>query len=133
MDLGLSASGELEVPNDATTTGWFNGSPSPGEPGPAVLAAHVDYNHVLGTFHRLKDLHPGDQALVHRADRTTAVFTVYRVEVYPKTSFPTDAVYGDTDGPELRMITCGGTFDKTARSYEDNIVAFAKLVEVRKP
>ncbi|MFD4197526.1 class F sortase [Amycolatopsis thermoflava] len=127
IDLGLADDGELEVPDDAVTTGWFTGSPSPGETGPAVLAAHVDYNHVPGAFHRLKDTKPGDQAIVHRADGTTAVFTVYRVERYPKSQFPTDDVYGDTAGPELRMITCGGAFDRSTRNYADNVVAYARL------
>ncbi|NIH78880.1 class F sortase [Amycolatopsis viridis] len=127
VDLGLAGDGALEVPEDAVTTGWFTGSPSPGETGPAVLAAHVDYNHVPGTFNRLKDTKPGDQAIVHRADGTTAVFTVYRVERYPKSAFPTDDVYGDTAGPELRMITCGGAFDRSTHNYEDNIVAYARL------
>lgn len=127
IDLGLADDGALEVPGDAVTTGWFTGSPSPGETGPAVLAAHVDYNHVPGTFNRLKDTKPGDQAIVHRADGTTAVFTVYRVERYPKSQFPTDDVYGDTAGPELRMITCGGAFDRSTRNYADNVVAYARL------
>ncbi|HVW41140.1 MAG TPA: class F sortase [Amycolatopsis sp.] len=127
VDLGLTADGALEVPQDAKTTGWYTGGPAPGETGPAVLAAHVDYNHVPGTFTRLKDLRPGDEAIVHRADGTTAVFTVYAVDKYPKSSFPTDKVYGDTASPELRLITCGGQFDRASRNYEDNIVAYARL------
>lgn len=132
IDLGLTSTGELEVPKDAVTTGWFTGSPAPGEVGPAVLAAHVDYNHVPGTFNRLKDLDAGDEALVRRADGSTAVFTVYRVAHYPKSAFPTDEVYGDTVGPELRLITCGGEFDRATRNYEDNIVAYARLAEIRR-
>ncbi|WP_460429215.1 class F sortase, partial [Amycolatopsis endophytica] len=127
IELGLTGDGALEVPGDAVTTGWFTGGPSPGQTGPAVLAAHVDYNHVPGTFNRLKDLKPGDEATVRRADGTTAVFTVYRVERYPKSAFPTEKVYGDTAGPELRMITCGGDFDRSTRNYEDNVVAYARL------
>lgn len=127
IDLGLTSAGELEVPKDALTTGWFTGSPAPGDVGPAVLAAHVDYNHVPGTFNRLKDLHPGDQAVVRRADGSTVTFTIYRVARYPKSAFPTDEVYGDTAGPELRLITCGGTFDRATRNYEDNVVAYGRL------
>lgn len=127
VDLGLAADGALEVPQDAKTTGWYTGGPTPGETGPAVLAAHVDYNHVPGTFTRLKDLRPGDKAIVHRADGTTAEFAVYAVDKYPKSAFPTDKVYGDTASPELRLITCGGDFDRATRNYEDNIVAYARL------
>ncbi|MFJ9784404.1 class F sortase [Amycolatopsis sp. NPDC101161] len=129
-DLGLTAKGELEVPGDATTVGWFTGAPSPGEVGPAVLAAHVDYKHVPGAFSRLKDLRPGEQARVGRSDGRTAVFTVYRVDRYAKAEFPTDQVYGDTAEPELRLITCGGEFDRSSGNYLDNVVVYARLTGV---
>ncbi|MGW3960262.1 class F sortase [Amycolatopsis sp. NPDC005003] len=129
-DLGLTSGGALEVPGDATTVGWFTGAPSPGETGPAVLAAHVDYKHVPGAFSRLKDLRPGEQARVGRADGRIAVFTVYRVDRYPKATFPTDEVYGDTPDPELRLITCGGAFDRESGNYLDNVVAYARLTAV---
>jgi hypothetical protein len=129
-DLGLAPDGALEVPPDATTVGWFTGAPSPGEAGPAVLAAHVDYKHVPGAFSRLKELRPGEQAQVGRADGRIAVFTVYRVDRYAKAAFPTDEVYGDTPDPELRLITCGGAFDRASGNYLDNVVAYAKLTAV---
>ncbi|WP_086848323.1 class F sortase [Amycolatopsis kentuckyensis] len=129
-DLGLTPDGALEVPGDATTVGWFTGAPSPGETGPAVLAAHVDYRHVPGAFSRLKELRPGEQARVGRADGRIAVFTVYRVDRYPKATFPTDQVYGDTPDPELRLITCGGAFDRSSGNYLDNVVAYARLTAV---
>jgi len=129
-DLGLRPDGALEVPGDATTVGWFTGAPSPGEAGPAVLAAHVDYKHVPGAFSRLEELRPGEQARVGRADGRTAVFTVYRVDRYAKAAFPTDQVYGDTPDPELRLITCGGAFDRVSGNYLDNVVAYAKLTAV---
>ncbi|MGV9359706.1 class F sortase [Amycolatopsis sp. NPDC003731] len=129
-DLGLTPDGALEVPGDATTVGWFTGAPSPGETGPAVLAAHVDYKHVPGAFSRLKDLRPGEQARVGRADGRIAVFTVYRVDRYAKAAFPTDEVYGDTPDPELRLITCGGAFDRSSGNYLDNVVAYARLTAV---
>lgn len=129
-DLGLTPKGELEVPGDAKTVGWFTGAPSPGEVGPAVLAAHVDYKHVPGAFSRLKDLRPGEQAEIRRADGRIAVFTVYRVDRYAKAGFPTDEVYGDTAEPELRLITCGGEFDRSSGNYLDNVVAYARLTAV---
>ena len=129
-DLGLTPEGALQVPGDATTVGWFTGAPSPGEDGPAVLAAHVDYKHVPGAFSRLKELQPGAQARVGRADGRIAVFTVYRVDRYAKAAFPTDRVYGDTPDPELRLITCGGAFDRASGNYLDNVVAYAKLTAV---
>ncbi len=60
-------------------------------------------------------------------DGSRAGFVVIRVERVPKAEFPTAAVYGDTAGPELRLITCGGVFDRAARSYRDNVIVYAVL------
>ncbi|MQA07979.1 MAG: class F sortase [Pseudonocardiaceae bacterium] len=127
IELGLQPDRALEVPEDAETAGWYEKSPTPGERGPAIIAGHVDYNHVPGVFYRLHQLVVGAQATVHRADGTEAVFTVYRVDRYPKSGFPTEKVYGNTDEPELRLITCGGEFNRASGQYRDNIVAYAKL------
>ena len=128
IDLGLQADGSMEVPPDATTVGWYRQSPTPGERGPAVLAAHVNWKHRKGAFADINALSPGDQVLVDRADGTSARFRVERVEQYPKDRFPTRAVYGDVAGPELRLITCGGELDRAAHSYRDNIVVYARLI-----
>jgi sortase (surface protein transpeptidase) len=127
VDLGLTKTGAMDVPDDAVTAGWFALSPVPGEPGPAVLAAHVDYKKVPGVFARLHELTVGDTAVVRRADGTPVRFVVYRVERFAKSAFPTQDVYGNTAGPELRLITCGGSFDPTAGHYRDNVVVFARL------
>lgn len=128
LDLGLAADGTLEVPPDAHGVGWYDESPTPGSLGPAIIAAHVDYAGVLGPFHKLHELKPGDEIRVRRADGTTAVFQTYQVDRYAKSSFPTEQVYGDTEGAEIRLITCGGVFDHTSGNYLDNVVAYAKLV-----
>jgi LPXTG-site transpeptidase (sortase) family protein len=127
IDLGLQPNGALEVPVDGKTVGWYTESPTPGERGPAVLAAHVDWNGP-GVFYDLHQLKSGDEVTVDRADGTSAVFQVQRVEQYPKDQFPTLEVYGDVAGAELRLITCGGEFDQAADSYRDNIVVYAGLV-----
>ncbi|WP_216212757.1 class F sortase [Amycolatopsis aidingensis] len=127
IDLGLEPDGTLEVPEDAVTTGWFTQSPTPGEVGPAIIAAHVDYRNVPGMFHRLHELRPGAEVTVHREDGTSVVFTVTAVERYPKAEFPTERVYGNTEEPELRLITCGGAFDRSEGEYLDNVVAYARM------
>jgi hypothetical protein len=123
--LGLRADGAMEVPDDAATVGWFTGAPTPGSLGPAVLAGHVDFKGAAGTFARLSALRPGDEIRVARRDGTTAVFAVTEVGRYPKNRFPTDAVYGPIDHAGLRLITCGGGFDRRSGHYEDNVVVFA--------
>ncbi|WP_377271528.1 class F sortase [Peterkaempfera sp. SMS 1(5)a] len=131
-DLGLNPDGTLEVPSadHADQVGWYRNGPTPGEVGPAVLVGHYDTVHGPAVFQRLPSLRPGDRISIRRADGTTAAFRVSRLLQYPKTGFPTDLVYGDTKGPELRLITCGGTLGAGGH-WTDNIIVFAELVAPR--
>ncbi|SDH15015.1 class F sortase [Klenkia brasiliensis] len=131
VDLGLDDDGALETPDGAEPVGWYTGSPTPGALGPAVLAGHVDWAGEPGTFLGLRELLPGDQVEVQRADGSTAVFAVDRVTEHGKDDFPTEEVYGDTTTAQLRLITCGGAFDEDTGQYLDNVVVFASLVGVR--
>jgi Sortase domain len=130
LNLGLNPDGTVEVPPlDSPQAGWYENSPTPGEQGPAVILGHVDSARTgPGVFYDLRTVLPGDGITVGRADGTTVAFRVDQVVTYPKDSFPTAAVYGDIDHAGLRLITCGGRFDRAARSYEDNIVVYASAV-----
>jgi hypothetical protein len=129
IELGIDADRRLEVPADPELAGWFVGGPWPGEQGAAVIAGHVDSTLGPAVFHQVPRLEAGDVVLVHRTDDTTATFAVDRVEWWPKDGFPTDAVYREADGAELRLITCGGVFDRARLSYEDNVIVFASAID----
>ena len=130
VPLGLNADETVEVPpvEQPLQAGWYSLARTPGEAGPAVVLGHVDGDRQPGIFFRLKELVVGDEVVVSRKDGTTAKFHVYKKEQIAKVSFPTEAVYGDTDAPELRLITCGGNYDQAARSYRDNVIVYATLV-----
>ncbi|GAA2187055.1 class F sortase [Micromonospora lupini] len=130
LSLGTNPDGTVQVPplEQADKAGWYEPGASPGETGNAVIVGHVD-SAKLGpaVFFDLGSLVPGDTITVRRADDRPATFRVDSVKSYPKTSFPTELVYGPNDRPGLRVVTCGGQFDEVARSYRDNIVVFATL------
>lgn len=128
MDLGLQTDGTLEVPPGAFPAGWYTGAPTPGELGPAIIAGHVDWGGQPGVFFDLRELSTGDEIATTRQDGSTARFRVTDVQQFAKDAFPTQAVYGDLDHAGLRLITCGGSFDRRMRSYDDNLVVFAELV-----
>jgi hypothetical protein len=129
--LGLNPDRTVQVPplSKDSYAGWYKNSPAPGELGPAIILGHIDSaKYGPGVFYRLGALRQRDTISITRADHTVAVFQVVRVVEYPKDHFPTLDVYGNTDNAALRLITCGGKFDLSAHSYEDNIVAYASLV-----
>lgn len=127
VDLGLDADGRLQAPEDFSQVGWWSGGTAPGDAGPAVLVGHVDSWQGPAVFFRVRDLRPGDEITVPRADGTAVTFVVDAVEQYAKDAFPADRVYAPTADAQLRLITCGGTFDRSARSYLDNIVVYASV------
>lgn len=127
MTLGLTSDGELQVPpvTMASVAGWYRGSPRPGAIGSSIIVGHVDSAKGPAVFFRINTLTHGDKIYVKRADGTMVEFRVTSVQNYPKDDFPTQAVYGPVPDAELRLITCGGTFDKAAGHYVKNIVVYA--------
>ncbi|MER1995874.1 class F sortase [Arthrobacter sp. NPDC055585] len=129
LHLGLREDGSLEVPPEGpgAPASWYTGSPVPGQPGPAVLLGHVNASGGgPGVFADLRALQPGELIEVGREDGSTVQFAVERAEQYGKDSFPTLEVYGNTDGAELRLITCDG-FDPATGTFDDNYVVYASL------
>ncbi|WP_308279954.1 class F sortase [Pseudonocardia oceani] len=128
---GFNPDGTAEVPpvDQPRQASWFEPGVEPGDVGPAVIYGHVSGRDggasVPGVFARLAGLGPGDLIETDRSDGVTLRWEVTVVETYDKSRFPSASVYGDTDGPELRLVTCGGRFDAAARSYESNVVAYA--------
>ncbi|MEV5516532.1 class F sortase [Streptomyces flaveolus] len=132
MPVGLDADGWVAAPppEDPDLAGWFTGAVSPGEKGTAVVVGHVDNTQGPAVFYGLGALKKGNRIEVSRQDGKTAVFEIYGIEVFEKDDFPGDRVYASKGTPELRVITCGGGFTKQ-NGYDGNVVAFARLVEVR--
>ncbi|TAM83715.1 MAG: class F sortase [Jatrophihabitans sp.] len=129
--IGLTATGEIRTPplDRDSHAYWLDVSPTPGQPGPAVILGHVDSAaYGPAVFFRLGDVRPGDRIYVTLADGQVGVFEAQQVVEYRKADFPTLTVYGNTKYAALRLITCGGTFDRSIHSYESNIVVFAELI-----
>jgi hypothetical protein len=126
-DLDLDPAGALGAPKDFAHAGWYAKGNRPGDAGPAVIAGHVDSKRGPAVFYRLHELRPGGTVEVMRGG-SWMTFRVLATRRYPKERFPTDEVYAPTPNPQLRLITCGGTFDRSRGSYLDNVVVYAVLV-----
>jgi sortase (surface protein transpeptidase) len=124
VPVGLKPDGSVQTPEFGDAA-WYRPGPVPGAAGPAVLLAHVD-SRAKGpdVFHRLHLLRPGERVTVHYRDASTT-FAVTATEQTAKTALPTSRIWNGTKKPVLRLITCGGPFDRSAGSYLDNIIVYA--------
>ena len=135
LTVGRNLDGTIQVPQpgpDYNRAAWFNGLRSPGELGPAIIEGHIDSAaEGPSVFYRLGALRIGDKIYISRTDGKVVVFAVNAVRSYPKSQFPNNLVYGATYDAALRLITCGGAFDRATGSYLSNTVVFAHLLKAQ--
>jgi hypothetical protein len=118
--------GQMAVPRNTTEVAWYKFGPAPGQPGSAVLAAHVDLvDQGEGVFFDLKQLQPGDRIVVGYDDGTEQPFDVVGRVVYEKDELPIDVIFSRDGAPVLTLITCGGGFNDIQQRYDSNVVVYA--------
>ncbi len=127
--VGVADDGQMEVPEDVDDAGWYRHGPAPGQPGNAVVAGHVDDREQgLGAFHRLVDLRVGDRVEVEADDGSSTTWEVTGRELVEKSALETGDLFRRTGPTQLVLVTCGGEFDGTARSYRSNVVVVARPI-----
>lgn len=128
--VGKNTDGSMETPGVLENiTGWYKFSPTPGEVGPAIIVGHVDSYEGPSVFWRLREVKPGEVIEIMREDGKNAKFRVDSLKQFDQANFPTTEVYGNVNNPQLRLITCGGTFNKTTGQYTANTVVFASYIK----
>lgn len=126
--VGKNADKTIEVPKSTDLAGWYRYSPTPGELGPAIIVGHVDSYKGPAIFWRLRELVPGDVIEVSRTNGTPARFKVDAVKQFSQKDFPTQEVYGNIDHAGIRLITCGGVYDRNTNRYSHNTVVYGSLM-----
>ena len=132
LGVGVEQNGDMEIP-DADGVGWYRFNPAPGQPGSAVLAAHISFDGSPGVFRYLGEVAVGHLVLVSFDDGSEAEFEIIERTQYDKLELPFDRIFSKEGGPVLTLITCGGDFNRSLRSYEDNVVAYAVPVADSQP
>lgn len=124
----VAIDGSLDVPDDPKVLGWWRSGALPGgERGSVVIDGHVDTADLgPGTFFRLGELEPGDPVVVVSAGGDVRNYRVTGRRQFAKSSLPANAVFSQDVEERLVLITCGGRFDPSERSYEDNVIIFAE-------
>lgn len=126
--VGLAADGRMDVPKQDENVGWFELGAKPGETGNSVLAGHFDSKDGgPAVFYELGKLQPGDEVIVVDENSQKRVFVVEKIANFEDATFPIEAVFGGSTKPQLNLITCAGTFDRTSNNYSNRLVVFTTL------
>ena len=127
LPIGVERGGELEIPEDVRTVGWYRFGPGPGDrQGSVVMSGHIDSaEQGKGSFFRLRELRPGNTVLVRMSSGRSWRYRVVAREVWPKTVVPLDRIFSRSGAPRLTLVTCGGGFREDVGSYQDNIAVTA--------
>jgi sortase (surface protein transpeptidase) len=127
VPVGLQSDGAMELP-DPGTGAWYELGPRPGEDGPAVLIGHVDSVDGPDVFFGLSAVETGDVVHVGDVEGVRRTFVVTGVETVRKDTLPYERIWAETDEPVLRLITCGGLYDRANGGYQHNVVVYAELL-----
>ncbi len=126
---GINAKGAMGVPTNFTDVAWYAKGTVPGDVGSAVMAGHLDNGLGLsGVFKNLAAVKTGDEINVTTMSGKTLRFVVTDVSQFayddPGTSNIFDA---DTGRPLLRLVTCGGKWLPSLKTYDKRVIVTAEL------
>jgi sortase (surface protein transpeptidase) len=128
--VGLDEQKRMDVPKGVTNTGWYMYGPRPGEVGNAVIDGHFDTpTGAPSVFYDLAKLTPGDTIQITDDQQKIRTFVVDKTTSFPTDNFPIDRVFGNSDTAHLNLITCGGSWDRNKRIYDQRVVVFSHLQE----
>ncbi len=120
--------GVLELPADPARMGWWTGGSQAGAPyGSVVLAGHLDsVRFGVGFSALMAELDVGEEVVLSDADQAQT-YVVSKRYLQPRASGTALAgLFSDSGAPRLVLITCGGTYDRDAGAYSDNLVVEAR-------
>lgn len=127
QQLGVTQSGEMDVPNNTVDVGWFKLGSRPGEKGSAVIAGHLNgKNGEAGVFTNLYKLKQGDKLYIEDDKGVSITFVVRENRAYD--SGYAEDVFSSSDSAHLNLITCNGVWDKNKKSYTKRLVVFADIL-----
>ncbi|CAN7368906.1 class F sortase [Knoellia sp. LjRoot47] len=128
VTVGVSSTGELDVPERVSTVGWDRYTAAAGAPeGTALIAGHVNGTRGRrGALWNLAAAKPGQTVTLDTATGRTT-YRVTAIRQVPKTGLPTDITRAD-GGHRLVIVTCGGP-KRTDGHHRDNVLVYADAID----
>lgn len=129
--LGFLANGDLATPTQHPwdDVGWYDGGPSPGQQGSAVIDGHLNRpGNFPAVFWRLGDVQVGMDVQVKNSSGKTLHFRVTGVMYFAPDQAPLQEIFGNQSGTYLNLITCAGDWIPSQHQMALRLVVFTTLV-----
>ena len=125
--VGTDSRGELRVPADVRSAGWWRGGSRVGDAaGRTLIAAHVDApGQGLGPYAELYATRPGARVVLRSRD-LRQVFRIRSVQVLARASLAgRPDLYSPRGERRLVLVTCAPPFDARHGGYQNLVVVVA--------
>jgi len=128
--VGLNAVNDMDINDDPTQLAWYELGPKPGEEGSAVIAGHYGWKDgVPSVFNDINKLVKGDQITIFDQEGLKKTFVVTRTALYEPNQDATNVFKSDDGKSHLNLITCQGSWVKSASTYSERLVIFTDYLE----
>lgn len=125
QQVGVTQTGEMDVPSNTVDAGWFKMGSRPGEKGSAVISGHFNGSSgEAGVFFNLYKLKAGDKLYIEDSNGKSIGFVVQESRTYDP-GFA-DEVFSLSDSAHLNLVTCDGVWDGVKKSYSKRLVVFTR-------
>jgi sortase (surface protein transpeptidase) len=114
--VGIDGENRMIVPDNARDVAWLDRGGIPGYTNNVVLAGHIAYSRVAGSFMRIGSLRPGDE-IVLKMNGETRRYRVIWTCLFGRNTDRAAQIMGYTDVPSVTLISCGGGWDAAARTH----------------
>ncbi len=126
--VGVKIDGVMAAPNNIYFAGWYVNGVAPGDSGVSIINGHAGGRYEDGIFRNLYKLSTDDSVSVQMGDLSWREFSVVSVTTY-SVGDASGALFKDDPmiDKELHLITCDGTFDDTAQTYDKRTIVVARF------
>lgn len=127
--VGVDQNKQIAVPSNVHIAGWFIESVRPGEKGLSIIDAHLDGRiNAEALFSNLPSVQKDAEVTIEFGDGSKKSFVV--TEMHEASVDEANSILFSqtpTATNQLNLITCVGTYNKEARTYDKRFIVYTQL------
>ena len=125
--VGIDGERKMVVPRNARDVAWLDRGGIPGYTNNVLLAGHIAYSRVPGSFGRIGELKAGDEIRLDIGGKKLRYRVIWNC-LFSRNTDRAEQIMGYTEKPSLTLISCGGGWDAGARTHSGRIAVRAEQI-----